>query len=111
MEGHRFKAIWKIMGAMKSFYPYNNLIVWRFRDFLDIENFLLPILPVFTIVFLDSRSGWLIQKPQNNLFFRSRSRKIQRLPLMLTLFSLPWHTFIFSLTWGTLYFNLPFSLQ
>lgn len=70
IEGYRFKTIWRIMSAMKSFYPYNNLIVWRIRDFLDIENFLPPILSVFTVVFLNSRSSWLIQKPQNNLFFR-----------------------------------------
>ena len=79
IEGHRFKAIWRIMSAMKSFYPYNNLIVWRFRDFLNIENFLPPILLVFTIVFLNSRSSWLIQKPQNNLFFR-RGLSLWRFP-------------------------------
>ncbi len=67
IEGHRFKAIWRIMSAMKSFYLYNNLIVRRFWDFLDIEDFLLPILLVFTMVFLTSRSSWPIQKPQNDL--------------------------------------------
>lgn len=54
---------------MKSFYPYNSLIAWQFRNFLDIEDFLPPILSVLTVVIINGCLRWLMQKPQNNLFF------------------------------------------
>ena len=63
IESYHFKTIWRIMGTMKSLYLYNNFVVWRFRDFLDINDFLPPILSAFTIVFLNSRSSWMIQEP------------------------------------------------
>ena len=63
IESYRFKTIRRIMDTMKSLYLYNNFIVWRFRDLLGINDFLPPRLSAFTIVFLNSRSSWMIQKP------------------------------------------------
>ena len=62
IESYRFKTIRRIMGTMKSLYLYNNLVVWRFRDLLDTNDFLPPILSAFTIVFLNSRSSWMMQE-------------------------------------------------
>lgn len=48
------------MGSMKSFYPYNSLIAWQFRNFLDIEDFLPPILSVLTVVIINGCLRWLM---------------------------------------------------